>query len=423
MNEVKAVKLRGSVTTWSLAALAAGFGLGALGHATESRALALLAEAFRPVGALWLAALQMTVLPLVVAQLLAGIVGARGPVGGLAGKAILLFVAMLVAAAVFTLAVAPPILAGLPSGSLGAAVPATEMPPAAPVSFSDWVAGLLPRNLFAAALAGDILTILLFTAVLGLAITRLPAEQREPLAHAIGGLAAAMLTVVRWILWFTPLGVFALLLVLARTTGLDAAGLLAAFVVISIALLLAATGLLYPVTVWLGRTSFRAFARAAAPAQFVAAGTRSSIASLPALVQGGRDRMELPAMATGLVLPLGVSVFKLNRTITAPFKLLFLAHVLGIPLSAATIAAFVVTIVILSFGSPGVPSSGPINALPAYLAAGLPIEALVILEALDVIPDIFKTILNVTADMSAATILSRSSRAAGTVAAPLAETA
>jgi proton glutamate symport protein len=140
----------------------------------------------------------------------------------------------------------------------------------------------------------------------------------------------------------------------------------------------------------------------------VAASTRSSIASLPAMVEGARDELRLPIMATGFVLPLAVTAFRTNMTITGPVRILLISHVFGIPLAPGQIATFLVSVILVSFTSVGLPGGGgAFRNLPAYLAAGMPIEAIVLLEAVDVIPDIFKTVLNVTGDMSAATILSR----------------
>jgi Na+/H+-dicarboxylate symporter len=220
-----------------------------------------------------------------------------------------------------------------------------------------------------------------------------------------------MLVCIRWILVLTPVGVFVFIFLFALNTGGEGAGVLGSFVVIVSGLLLLCTMLLYPVSSLLGRTTMRTFARAAAPAQLVGVSTRSSIASLPALIEGARDRLHLPEPATGFVLPFSVSVFKLNRTISSTAKLIFLAHIYGVALSPTTLAAFLVTVIVLSFSTVGIPSGGlAFKTLPAYLAAGLPIEGLVVAEAVDAIPDIFKTLLNVTADMSAATLLSRSSR-------------
>jgi Na+/H+-dicarboxylate symporter len=121
------------------------------------------------------------------------------------------------------------------------------------------------------------------------------------------------------------------------------------------------------------------------------------------------------------VLPLTVSLFKVNRTISSTAKLLFLAHVYGISLNATTIATFVATVVVMSFSSAGLPGGGSaFKTLPAYIAAGLPIEGIIIAEAVETIPDIFKTVLNVTGDMTAATLLSRSSRVAALASSPVA---
>jgi Na+/H+-dicarboxylate symporter len=93
-------------------------------------------------------------------------------------------------------------------------------------------------------------------------------------------------------------------------------------------------------------------------------------------------------------------------------KVLFLAHVFGIDIPPARMAAFIATVVILSFTALGVPGGGgAFKTLPAYLAAGVPLEGIIILEAADAIPDIFKTVLNVTGDLAVAVLLTRGERA------------
>lgn len=405
-----------SFTTWSLVALALALALGSWGHLSGAAAFATLDELLKPIGALWVSALQLAVLPLVILKLLAAITGAPSgeSVGKLGVRTLLLFLAMLLAAGVFTLVVAPPFIALYDAdpatlASLRSTVDVPANVNAAPVSLSAWVSGLLPRNLFAAAARGDLFPLLLFTAFFAMAVNRLPDEKRLPLATLFQGLSAAMLTFIRWILIGTPVGVFALTYPTALRAGLGAAGMLGAFIVLVSALLLQATLLLYPVTALLGRTPMRTFARAVAPAQLVAVSTRSSIASLPALIEGATQHLRLPATATAFVLPLTVAIFKINRTISSTAKLLFIAHIYDVPLSAQTIVVFLATVMLLSFSSVGVPDGGTAFAtLPAYLAAGLPLEVVIVFEATNTIPDIFKTLLNVTGDMSAAAIVSRS---------------
>ena len=275
----------------------------------------------------------------------------------------------------------------------------------------DLVESLVPRNLVEAALRGEILPLLVFTVLFGIAVARLPDAQRQPLADLFQAVAAAMVLCIRWVLVISPLGVFALIYPTALQVGAAAAGVIVAFIVVPCIVMILFGLLLYPTTAVLGRTTMKTFARAAAPAQLVALTTRSSIVALPALIQGGRDVLGLPASALSFVLPFSVAIFKINRPISGVARLLIVAHVYGVPLTPLTIATYIVTIMVMSFATAGVPAT-PFNALPAYLAAGIPIEGFIISEAVDVVPDMIKTWINVTGDMSVAALLSRSRRTA-----------
>ena len=411
-----------SLTTWSILALTAGLGLGILGHETASPALARIGEWVKPIGSIWVSALQLTVIPLVITHLLATITGAGAKsVGKLGVRTFVLFLCMLLASGIFAILLTPLFLArlsldpetvatmqALAASSRGTIAEAANN---APVSISDWLSRLLPTNLVEAASRGDIFPLLLFAGFFALAVTRLPSERHLLLTNIFQSLADAMMQLVRWILVATPVGVFALTYDLALKTGSSSGGVLGAYIVIVSLIMLLFTILLYPVGAFGGRTRLIDFARGVAPAQLVAVSTRSSLASLPALVEGARDRLRLPSVATSFVLPLSVSVFKVNRPISSVVKLMLVAHLYGIPLRPTTLIIFLATVMILSFTAPGIPKSGPgFKTIPAYMAAGIPIEAIIVIEAVESIPDIFKTLLNVTGDMSAATILTRSHR-------------
>lgn len=407
-----------SFTILSLAALSTGLVLGMLGQRTGSSAIAGLAAALEPFGDIWVAALQLLVLPLVIVHVLAAVVGAGEgeSVGALGGRALALFVGLLAVAGVFTVVAAPPLIRLLAPAapSLDVTVPSSAAAVASgggDASLATWLSALVPTNIFEAAARGDLLPILLFTALFGVAVRRLDEQYRDPMRRVFQGAAEAMLTCVRWVLTVTPVAVFILTLSFSLQAGGAGAQMLAAFALVVSALMLLFTALLYPLSSLLGGTGVTTFARAVAPAQLVAVSTRSSLASLPALVDGARAHLRLPASATSFVLPLSVSVFKLNRTISSPAKLLFLAQVYQVSIAPETMVVFLLTVMLLSFTSAGVPNGGvAFKTLPAYLAAGVPIEGVIILEAVETIPDIFKTLLNVTGDMSVATILSRRRR-------------
>lgn len=404
-----------SMTLWSLAALLAGFLLGEIGRATQADAIATLASALQPVADVWLAALQMLVLPLVVANVLAAITGARDErsIGALGVRAVALFVLLLALGGVFAWGVSAPIVRHL---SIDAATvdafrqstASVKVPAAAAAkSFAD----TLPRNLVDAAAHGDVLTMLLVAVLFGAAVRRLPDEPRTFLTKLFRAIADATLQCVRWVLWLTPFGVLALALQSTLAIGSGAAGLLGIYLAIVSALLIAGTLALYPVTAMAGRVPLARFARALAPAQLIAASTQSSLASLPALVEGGREVLDLPQSATSFVLPLSVSVFKMNRTISTVVKVVFLTHLYGLPFGLPEFTRFVLSTIIISFGTPGIAGGAGFSSLPTYLAAGVPIEGAVIFEATNMTIDIFKTLMNVTADMSVAVLLSRARRA------------
>jgi proton glutamate symport protein len=400
-----------SLAAWALVALVCGLALGMAGHRSDAPFFAVLQQIVRPLGAIWLAALQFVLLPLIAAQLLSAITGAPdgAKIGQVGVRAMALFVVMLIVAGIATAIITPPLLSFYRVDP--AMVTALEKTTVVPEGVRRESGAAWPNNLFEAARKGEILPILLFTVVFGLAVRRLSDERRQPITLAVQGVAEAMLIVVRWILLGTPAGVFGLTYVAALHAGGAAAGMMTAFIVLVCALLALFIVLLYPITALLGRTSMATFARAVAPAQLVAVSTQSSIASLPALVQGGLDHLRLRARETGFVLPLAISVFKLNRTVSATAKLFFLAHVYGVEIGVGSFTVFLVTVILLSFGAVGVPQGGvAFSTLPAYMAAGIPIEGIVVLEATSMAPDMLKTVLNVTGDMSVATLLSRSNR-------------
>lgn len=423
-------------TLWSLVALGAGLLLGLAGHLSQAAAFKPIGAIAGSVGEVWIAALQMIALPLALTLTLAATTNAPGNAigrpeerasgtiaapsrpalssGTLSARALTLFLVGLVVAAFFAAVVTQALLAILPiqTGAMPTLpasalnIEATTNPPAA-----SWWLGLVPRNIFASAARGDIFPLLLFTILFGIAVSRLPAEHRQPLNQLFQSASQAMLVMVRWLLVVTPIGVFALGILLALNTGLSWARLLSIYLLIRVGVTLLGVLLLYPISVFLGRTSLRTFARAVFPAQIVAVSTRSSLAALPALIAGGRQHIRLNATATDFVLPLSVSLFRVGTVISNPIKLLFLAHVYEITLRPETILVFIATEVIFSMSAAGIPNSGAAGGgyrmLPVFAAAGIPVEGVIILDSVETIPDIFETMANVTGQMSSATILTR----------------
>src|SRR6185503_12600810 len=133
---------------------------------------------------------------------------------------------------------------------------------------------------------------------------------------------------------------------------------------------------LYPLAVLAGRVPLRRFVLATFPAQAVAVSSRSSLASLPALIEGAENRLGLPSEIAGFVLPLAVSTFKFSAPIAWIAGALFLAKLYGITLDPQKVVLLGAISVILSFSSPGIPHGSLVLAAPLYASLGLPVEGI-----------------------------------------------
>jgi Na+/H+-dicarboxylate symporter len=172
-------------------------------------------------------------------------------------------------------------------------------------------------------------------------------------------------------------------------------------------LCLIATLLLYPATAIFGGVPIRRFARAALAPQLIAFSSSSSIASLPALVTSAETALGLPSRTTGFVLPLAVSALKVAGPVSWPVGALFVAWFYGIDLGWRELTTVAFAAVFLAFAAPGVPRGAFIMLTPLLIAVGLPAEGVGILIAVDALPDVFATVLNVTGDLAAAAIVGR----------------
>jgi Na+/H+-dicarboxylate symporter len=404
------------LTIASLCGLAAGLLAGIAAHETNNGFLLGAVAVFEPIGTLWTNALRMIVVPLIVSNLIVAVVSTDDPrkTGRLGGISLLTFVSLMVVGTIFTYLTAPPLIAQYPVDRAAIESLQPDTPVAAlgssgsGTSTTDWILSLIPANIFRAAANGEILPIVVCTLIFAMAILRVDSERRQALVGFFQALADASMVIVRWILWLIPLGAFALAFSMTARTGVAVATMLGFFIVLVSGLMIVFTLGLYPLTAVFGRVSLRRFAHSVAPSQAVGAATRSSLAALPPMIEGAETRLGLPGHVGSFVLPLAVSTFKFNRAISSNAKMLFLAAVYGVHLDPLFLGTYALAAMVLSVSSPGLPSHGAsLSTLPFYLDVGIPIEAVVLLNAVDAIPDIFKTVLNVTGDMSAAAIVGR----------------
>ena len=211
-----------------------------------------------------------------------------------------------------------------------------------------------------------------------------------------------MVVMVHWVLLVAPVGVFALALGVGRQAGFGAAGLLVQYATTVAAVIAIATVFIYVVVAVRGRVSVGTFATAVAPVQVVAASTQSSLATLPAMIECSRERLGVPPRVASLVLPLAVAVFRYTSPLGNLGVCFFIAAMYGIEPSVLQMIGAVFVAIAVSIGSVGLPGqvSFIASVAPICAALGLPVDILGILVAVEIIPDIFRTIGNVTADVA-----------------------
>ena len=408
-------------STKVLVGLGAGLALGIAIAATQSRALIGAADAVAPIGTLWVNAIRMTVIPLVVSLVITGVASASdvSAIGRLGGRTLAVFIGMLTAATLIMIPLAiavfawlPHLIAVRPELPQGAAEAARSLTSGAPsVGFANWLTSLIPTNPVAAAANGAMLPLILFTLFFALAIAKSPAAARTTLLAFFTAIGDTMLVLVRWVVRLAPIGVFGLMLPLGAHGGVGLAGAVGFYILAYSAANVLFILLLYPALAMVASVPVGVFARAALPAQLIAFSSSSSIASLPALVEGAEQGLALPKDVTGFVLPLAVSMFKFAAPVSWPIGSLFVAWFYGVELHAAQYLTIAFAAIFLGFAAPGVPRGAFLMLAPLFLAIGLPVEGIGILIAVDPIPDLFATVTNVTGDLAATALVARHSAA------------
>jgi proton glutamate symport protein len=403
-----------SLTNRVLLGLVTGFLLGlALASSPASPPILALVS---PFGTIFVNLIRMTVTPLVVSMLITSVasIGASRSshaLGRISARAAIVAVAMLAVAEVGSLAIAQTVLARVSVDEAAALAlrGAGGPPPTAAASQgpAQWFIDLAPQNVFKAASDGAMLPIIVFSVLFGLALARVAETRRTAVLDVVHGIADAMQRLVTGVMELAPIGVFALAVPLASRLGLAAAAAVVAYVVLVVTLTVLVTVLiLYPVGIVGGRMRVSAFVGLCAPAQAVAFASRSSLASLPAMVESA-ERAAMPDVVSGFLLPLAASVFRAGAVVAQTVGVLFLARLYGVPLSASRIATIAFTVVLTTFAVPGIPGGSVIAMVPVLASANLPIDGIGILLAVDTIPDMFRTTANVTGSLSLAAVLAR----------------
>lgn len=386
--------------------IALGVAVSRLGDGIAQPALQLAST----VGGLWLDALRMTIIPLLFALLIKGVVSGSAAASGsrLAIRALPCFLALSFVSAVVGALVAPALLSAFPLPSeaiqaLRSALGSVDMAGVGTgtASAADFFRSFVPANPVKAAAEGAVLQVMVFGLVFGLAISRLEGRFRDALVTFFEAVGQAMIVIVGWILVAAPLGVFALAFALGAGAGAGALGAVAHYLAIYMGTGLVVLALAYVVALVFARFPLGAFSRAMLPVQSFAFSTQSSTASLPLMLQAARE-LEVSEPARDVVLPMAVALFRVLGPAMNIAVCFYVAHWLGIELGLGAILAGIAVATLASISAPGLP--GQLSFIssvgPIAVAMGLPLAPLGIFIAVEPIPDMLRTVTNVTMDVA-----------------------
>jgi Na+/H+-dicarboxylate symporter len=265
---------------------------------------------------------------------------------------------------------------------------------------------LIPTNPVRAAVDANLLPLLVFVTFFAIASAALPDEKRRILTDFADAATQALIKIVGWVLLLAPIGIFALVAPAVAKLGWD---LVKAMVVFWIAVILGVgifiVGVYLPAVRVLARISDRDFLHAALPSMAMGFSTTSSLATLPTMLQAAEGDLHMSRGVAGFALPLGASLNRAGSALYQSIAVLFLAELYGVHLGAADLFQAGAAVFLASLTVASVPYASVVSLQPALSTVGLPLAGLNLLIGLDRIPDMFRTMTNVTGHLAAAAVV------------------
>lgn len=364
---------------------------------------------FAPLGAIFINLIKMLVIPLVAVALISGAAGLgnssnAGKVGlvtlGYFGITSALAVALaLVMGAIFQPGIGIDVtgVEGMFSTEYASK---GELP-----TFWATITGMIPENVFQSLNEANILQILVFCLFFGIALSKQPKERREPMVNGVNTIVDSMVWMINKVMIIAPIGVFGLMAEAVGSFGFSALMVVFKLFVVYVAAILVFGFIAYPLMIQVfTKTSAKRFLSVMKKPQAVALSTSSSMATLPVTMNTVENELGVKNSTASFVLPLGATINMSGNAIYYGLVAIFFAQLFNIDLSMGAYIAIILTSTLGAVGQAGVP--GPSFLVVAVLlAAGIPIEGLPLLFALDRIFDMIRTALNITGDAACALIV------------------
>ncbi|MEZ4464473.1 MAG: dicarboxylate/amino acid:cation symporter [bacterium] len=371
----------------------------------------------KPVGDVFMRLLKMVIVPLVFASLLVGVAGLGDvrKLGRLGGRTLGIYLVTTAVAVGIGLLVANLIEPGAfisPAdrarllaeygGDVGARAAAAATAPSA----LDNVLDIIPTNPLGALASGNMLQIIFFAVILGVALTLLGKDEGQVVVTFFDKIQNAMVVIIHIVMAIAPYGVAALVADVVGNSGFSILKALLAYGLVVLLGLALHTLLVYGLLVRLiARLPLRRFFQAIRPAQLVAFSTSSSSATLPVSMECAEENLGASNAVASFVLPLGSTVNMDGTALYQGVAAVFIAQVFQMDLSFGDQLGIVLTATMASIGAAGVPGAGMVTLAMVLTTAGIPELGLALILGMDRLLDMFRTTVNVTGDLAVTAVM------------------
>ncbi|HUF49556.1 MAG TPA: dicarboxylate/amino acid:cation symporter [Longimicrobiales bacterium] len=404
-----------------------GLGLGALAGILTNRYASgepwvenFISYVAQPVGQIFLRMLFMVVIPLVFTTLALGVAGLGDlrKLGRVGGKTIAFFLFTTFLAVMLGLFLANTVqpgggidaelrdgLVARYSTQAGERIAQSETNGFGINTFIN----IVPRNFVQAAANGDMLGVIFFTLLFGIALTRIPATLADPVLKFLEGTAQAVIEIIGFAMKLAPYGVFGLIFTVTATFGMDVLRSLALYVIMVLfGLAVHQFGTLALIARFMGGIPYTRLFSRGRYMMITAFSTSSSSATMPTTLRTAEEEFGVPRQIAGFVIPLGATMNMNGTALFEGMTVLFLAQVFGIDLTIGQQLIVVIMSIITAIGAAGVPGGSIPLLVMVLIMVGIPGEAIGLVLGVDRILDMSRTVPNVTGDLLASVVVARS---------------
>lgn len=269
------------------------------------------------------------------------------------------------------------------------------------------ITDLLPENPLASMVSGEMLPIVIFTIIIGIAILMLPNKLLQPVKLMLSAIQEICMIVVNWAMVLVPVAVFGLMVQLTSSVGLKSLTGLGYYVLVVLIGLIILTSIYLIIVKFLGKSNPFVFLKKIRNVQLLAFSTTSSAAVMPLSLKTAEEELGADKAISNFIIPIGATVNMDGTALYQTITTLFIAQVYGIEMGLMSIILVIVTVVAASIGTPAIPGGGVVILASVLASAGIPAEGVIIIIGVERLLGMFRTAVNVTGDLTACIVFDR----------------